>query len=69
MSGLRAVVQALDGVDPAVAADVKRALFEIGLGVARARGPYGRQIGAESQPLLLLLADLLEVRPASEASP
>lgn len=65
VSGLRGVITALGRVEPEVAADFKNALFQIGVGVAKARGPYGQQVTAESQQLLLLLAELLELRSPS----
>ena len=67
VSGLRNVAEVLAGMDPELAADFKLALFRIGVGLARARGPYGQQVSAEHEQLLLLLAELLELRSPSEA--
>ena len=67
-SGLRNVCEVLDGMDSELAADYKLALLRIGVGLAKARGPYGRQVSAENEQLLLLLAELLDLRSTSEAT-
>jgi len=62
VSGLRDVVTVLgpqDRVD-----GYRRALVRIGGAVARARGPYGRQIGTEDLSRLLLVAQLLDYSPS-----
>ena len=61
VSGLRHVVAALDRGAAEAAEDYKLALFRIGLGVGRSRGPYGRTITPEDEQLLLLIAELLEL--------
>ena len=61
VSGLRHVVAALDRGAAELADDYKLALFRIGLGVGRSRGPYGRTITPEDEQLLLLIAELLEL--------
>lgn len=62
VSGLRDVVTILgpeDRVD-----GYRRVLVRIGGAVARARGPYGRQIGSEDLNRLLLVAQLLDYSPS-----
>ena len=62
VSGLRDVVTVLghdDGVE-----GYRRALVRIGGAVARARGPYGRQISTEDLNRLLLVAQLLDYSPS-----
>ena len=62
VSGLRDVVTILspdDRVD-----GFRRALVRIGGSVARARGPYGRQISSEDLNRLLLVAQLLDYSPS-----
>ena len=61
VSGLRHVVAALDRGTADVAADYKLAVFRIGLGIGRSRGPYGRAITPGDEQLLLLIAELLEL--------
>jgi hypothetical protein len=61
VSGLRHVVAALDRGPTELAEDYKLAVFRIGLGVGRSRGPYGRTITPEDEQLLLLIAELLEL--------
>jgi hypothetical protein len=61
VSGLRHVVAALDRGPADLASDYKLAVFRIGLGVGRCRGPYGRAITPEDEQLLLLIAELLEL--------
>ena len=63
VSGLRDVVAVLgpqDRVD-----GYRRVLVRIGGAVARARGPYGRQIGSEDLNRLLLVAQLLDYSPST----
>lgn len=67
-SGLRNVSEVLDEMDSELSADYRLALLRIGVGLAKARGPYGRQVSAENEQLLLLLAELLDLRSASEAA-
>jgi hypothetical protein len=62
VSGLRDVVGVL-GVDERVEG-YRRALVRIGGAVARARGPYGRQISTEDLSRLLLVAQLLDYSPS-----
>jgi len=66
VSGLAHVVAVLDRMAPATAADFKLALLRIGMGVARARGPYGRIITPENEQLLLLLAELVEIEHVTQ---
>ena len=61
VSGLRDVVTIL-GPDELVEG-YRRALVRIGGAVARARGPYGRQISSEDLNRLLLVAQLLDYSP------
>lgn len=61
VSGLRDVVMVL-GPDERVEG-YRRALVRIGGAVARARGPYGRQISTEDLSRLLLVAQLLDYSP------
>jgi hypothetical protein len=70
-SGLRNVAEVLADMDAELAAAYKLALLRIGVRLAKARGPYGRQMSAENEQLLLLLAELLELRapPARFAGP
>jgi hypothetical protein len=62
VSGFAAVVRALAALEPDVAEDYKVALLRIGTSLGRARGPYGESISAGDTQLLLLVADLLEIR-------
>ena len=62
VSGLRDVVGVL-GPDDQVEG-YRRALVRIGGAVARARGPYGRQISSEDLNRLLLVAQLLDYSPS-----
>jgi hypothetical protein len=62
VSGLRDVVTVL-GPDERVAG-YRRVLVRIGGAVARARGPYGRQISTEDLNRLLLVAQLLDYSPS-----
>ncbi|MGI3785678.1 MAG: hypothetical protein ACRYG2_33445 [Janthinobacterium lividum] len=62
VSGLRDVVTVL-GADERVEG-YRRALVRIGGAVARARGPYGRQISTEDLNRLLLVAQLLDYSPS-----
>ena len=68
VSGLRNVAEALAGMDPELCTDYKVALMRIGVGLAKARGPYGRQVSPENEQLLLLLAELLDLRSPSGAA-
>jgi hypothetical protein len=62
VSGLRDVVTVLG---PGERVDgYRRALVRIGGAVARARGPYGRQISSEDLNRLLLVAQLLDYSPS-----
>ncbi len=63
VSGLRDVVTVL-GPDERVEG-YRRALVRIGGAVARARGPYGRQISSEDLNRLLLVAQLLDYSPSA----
>ncbi len=63
VSGLRDVVTVL-GPDDRVEG-YRRALVRIGGSVARARGPYGRQISSEDMNRLLLVAQLLDWSPST----
>lgn len=62
VSGLRDVVTVL-GAEERVEG-YRRALVRIGGAVARARGPYGRQISTEDLSRLLLVAQLLDYSPS-----
>ena len=62
VSGLRDVVTVLGPADRV--AGYRRALVRIGGAVARARGPYGRQISSEDLNRLLLVAQLLDYSPS-----
>jgi hypothetical protein len=64
VSGFAAVLRALTPLEPAVAEAYKLALLRIGTGLGRARGPYGESISAADTQLLLLVAELLEIRNA-----
>lgn len=68
VSGLRQVAEVLCGMDVELATDYKVALLRIGAGVAKARGPYGRQMTAENEVLLVMVAGLLDLRSPSETS-
>lgn len=61
VSGIRHIADVLSKSDPEFAADYKLALLRIGVGIAKARGPYGRQVSAESEQQLLLVAELLDM--------
>jgi hypothetical protein len=61
VSGLRDVVSVLGPVERVDG--YRRALVRIGGAVARARGPYGRQISTEDLNRLLLVAQLLDYSP------
>ena len=61
VSGLRDVVTVL-GPEERVEG-YRRVLVRIGGAVARARGPYGRQISSEDLNRLLLVAQLLDYAP------
>ena len=61
VSGIRHIAEVLAASDPELAADYKIALLRIGLGIAVARGPYGRQASAESEQQLLRVAELLDM--------
>jgi len=65
VSGFAAVVRALGDVPAETALDYKVALLRIGTGLGRARGPYGESITGTDVQLLLLVAELLELRPSS----
>ena len=65
VSGFAAVVRALAALPPDTAADYKLALLRIGTGLGRARGPYGETISGSDTQLLLLVAELLELRSPS----
>lgn len=62
VSGLRDVVTVL-GADERIEG-YRRAIVRIGGAVARARGPYGRQISTEDLNRLLLVAQLLDYSPS-----
>jgi hypothetical protein len=62
VSGLRDVVTILGPED--LVEGYRRALVRIGGFVARARGPYGRQISSEDMNRLLLVAQLLDYSPS-----
>ncbi|WP_375424672.1 hypothetical protein [uncultured Friedmanniella sp.] len=64
VSGFAAVVRALASLEPAVAEDYRIALLRIGTSLGRSRGPYGERISASDTQLLLLVAELLEIRSA-----
>lgn len=68
VSGVRQVTEVLAGMDAQVARDYKLALLRIGVGLATARGPYGRQVSPENEQMLVLLAELLELRSSSESA-
>lgn len=68
VSGMRQVTEVLAGMDAQVARDYKLALLRIGVGLATARGPYGRQVSPENEQMLVLLAELLELRSSSESA-
>lgn len=63
VSGLRDVVTVLGPSD--CVEGYRRALVRIGGAVARARGPYGRQISSEDLNRLLLVAQLLDYSPST----
>ena len=63
VSGLRDVVTVL-GPGERVEG-YRRALVRIGGAVAKARGPYGRQISSEDLNRLLLVAQLLDYSPST----
>jgi len=63
VSGLRDVVAALGPEDRVEG--YRRAIVRIGGAVARARGPYGRQISSEDLNRLLLVAQLLDYSPSA----
>ena len=55
-------------MDPGLGGAYRLALLRVGAGLAKARGPYGRQVSPENEQLLLLLAELLDLRSASETA-
>ncbi|MET0965445.1 MAG: hypothetical protein ABWZ02_03565 [Nakamurella sp.] len=63
VAGLWDVMSILNRLDSLVRAPFTAALLEVGEGMSRARGPYGRTISREDKQTLLLLATLLEVEP------
>lgn len=67
VTGLGHAVAALDRLDPTTAYDFKLALLRIGVGVGRARGPYGKKVSLRDEQTLLLIAELLEIRSAPTA--
>jgi hypothetical protein len=62
VSGLRDVVTVLGPTDRVEG--YRRVLVRIGGAVARARGPYGREISSEDLNRLLLVAQLLDYSPS-----
>ncbi len=68
VTGLRDAVAVLDRSGPEEAAQHKLALLRIGVGIARARGPYGRVVTAESEQQLQLLAELLDLRSSTDGA-
>lgn len=62
VTGLGHVVAALERVPASAAYDYKLALLRIGVGMGRARGPYGRTVTPADEQALLLVAELLELR-------
>jgi hypothetical protein len=67
VSGFAAVVRALADVPEETALDYKVALLRVGTGLGRARGPYGETISGTDIQLLLLVAELLDLRSPSVA--
>ena len=55
-------------MDPGLGGAYRLALLRVGAGLAKARGPYGRQVSPANEQLLLLLAELLDLRSASETA-
>lgn len=65
VAGLWDVMSILNRQDPLVSRPFTAALLEIGEGIGRARGPYGRTISRDDKQTLLLLATLLEIEPTA----
>ena len=63
VAGLWDVMSILNRQDELVRQPFTAALLEVGEGISRARGPYGRTISRDDKQTLLLLATLLEVEP------
>jgi hypothetical protein len=63
VAGLWDVMSILNRQDALVRGPFTTALLEVGEGISRARGPYGRTISREDKQTLLLLATLLEIEP------
>jgi hypothetical protein len=64
VSGLGHVQAALDKLGAPVNWDYRLALVNIAIGLARARGPYGRRPTPEDEQMVLLIAALLEIESA-----
>ena len=60
VSGLSQVVTLLERVDLDSSSTTRRALLDVGHGVARARGPFGRRESLQDAQTLLLVAQLLQ---------
>jgi hypothetical protein len=64
VSGLGHVLAVLDKVGAPASRDYRLALVNIAIGLARARGPYGRRSTPEDEQMVLLIAALLEIESA-----
>ena len=64
VSGLGHVLAVLDKVGAPANRDYRLALVNIAIGLARARGPYGRRPTPEDEQMVLLIAALLEIESA-----
>lgn len=60
VSGLNHVTSLLEQVSPEISRETRETILRVGSGVARARGPFGRQITAHDAQTLELVAQLLE---------
>jgi hypothetical protein len=60
VSGLSQVAFLLERTDSQSSAETREAIQQVGSGVARARGPFGRRITDQDSQTLLLVAQLLE---------
>src|SRR5918998_480822 len=60
VSGLTEVTALLERVDAATSRQTRGAILRVGVGVARARGPFGRTISEQDEHQLALIGYLLE---------
>jgi hypothetical protein len=60
VSGLNEVGSLLERVAPEVSRDTRECMLRVGVGLARARGPFGQRISDQDSLTLQLVAQLLE---------